>query len=546
MKKMKLLSLGLAMVLFMTQPAYANLITPFGGNGQTQTAPGIQMQQPGAQMSTQVQTGVQAQPGAQMQQTGVQVQQPAAQTTDTQMQAGSQEGPKDPASLAAQQQQLQYSGGPGAYEQSVSQVIQPSASYSTKEAVQQSQSVPGSMAPGNIMQQATVGDSAQQSAATAAQVAAIQKPVVSSEAAVLYDVTHNKILFEKNGDKKLYPASTTKLMTALLVLEKANLTDMVTFSEKAVTNLESGAVTLGLKAGDKVSVKDSLYGMMLKSANEVANGLAEHVGGSISGFADMMNTKAVSLGCTGTHFVNPNGLNDSNHYTTAQDMAKIAAAAFANPKLCEITSTREYTFPATKGAAARKVTMGHKMLYPTDSRYYPGIVGGKTGYTSLAGNTLVTCVEKDGVRMIAVVLKSKSTHYQDTKAMLDYGYAVEKAGSCAGSTSGQFGTSTHHRWVADGNTWRFVLADGTILSNCFVRIDGTEYAFDTEGRMVTGWRSLLGNWHCFDANGSMVKNAWRQDAGKWFYLGADGVMMKNAWINNQYYVGADGVWVQNQ
>ena len=174
----------------------------------------------------------------------------------------------------------------------------------------------------------------QVSAAAKAAADAITKPEITSEAGILYDVTNGRVLFEKNADEKLAPASTTKLMTALLVLEKSKLDDKVTFSKTAVTNLESGAVKIGLVEGDQVSVKDCLYGLLLKSANEVANGLAEHVSGSISAFADLMNAKAKELGCTNTHFVNPNGLNSDQQYTTCRDMAKIAAAAFANQTLC--------------------------------------------------------------------------------------------------------------------------------------------------------------------------------------------------------------------
>nr|WP_243106284.1 D-alanyl-D-alanine carboxypeptidase family protein [Clostridium sp. OF09-10] len=292
----------------------------------------------------------------------------------------------------------------------------------------------------------------QVSAAAKAAADSITKPEITSEAGILYDVTNGRVLFEKNADEKLAPASTTKLMTALLVLEKSKLDDKVTFSKTAVTNLESGAVKIGLVEGDQVSVKDCLYGLLLKSANEVANGLAEHVSGSISAFADLMNARAKELGCTNTHFVNPNGLNSDQQYTTCRDMAKIAAAAFANQTLCQIDSTLSYKFPATKAAAARTITPGHKMLYPNDSRYYAGIVGGKTGYTSKAGNTLVTCVEKDGVRMVAVILKSKSTHYADTKKMLDYGYQyvnTEKGNTTGNSTTTTAKQETAGKWVQD-------------------------------------------------------------------------------------------------
>ena len=459
------------------------------------------------------------------------------------------------------------SAGPGAV-QIVDQVMKPSATYSTKEAVQvKTQSSTGTQnGPGAAQSTTSTTTSTAAGSIDSSAAASVTAPTISAQGAALYDVTHNVFLYEKNGDTKYYPASITKLMTALLVLENANLTDTVTFSQNAVTNLESGAVTLALKEGDQVSVKDCLYGLLLKSANEVANGLAEHVGGSISGFAAMMNAKAAALGCANTNFVNPNGLNNSHHYTTAHDMALIAKAAFANEKLCEIASTTSYKFPATKVAGERTITMGHKMLYPSDSRYYDGIIGGKTGYTSLAGNTLVTCVEKDGVRMVAVILKSSGTHYTDTKALLDYGYALNSAGAIK-SASGTTGsvdmsagpgavsastattttttTTAYHKWIADGSDWRFELADGTRLSNCFVTVDGKDYAFDTSGKMVTGWLTLGTNWHFFSNSGSMIKSDWRKDGDYWFYLGADGAMMRNAWIDNQYYVGEDGVWIES-
>lgn len=423
------------------------------------------------------------------------------------------------------------------------QAITSAGTYSTKEPVylEKKETEPAVTPLGPGYEQPTEAAVPETSAAEE-KSAEIAAPEIAAEAGILYDVTNDKVLYEKNADTKLYPASITKLMTALVVLEHAGMDETVTFSKTAVTNLESGAVTLKLAEGDQVSVKDCLYGLLLKSANEVANGLAEHVGGSVSGFADLMNAKAAALGCTGTHFVNPNGLNDPEHYTTARDMAKIAKAAFANPTLCQIDATLSYTFPATKNAAAQTITPGHKMLYSTDSRYYEGIVGGKTGYTSLAGNTLVTCVEKNGVRLIAVVLKAKSTQYTDTKSMLDYGYALHAAGLAG--TDGK--TASYHKWILDGDTWRFELADGTRIAGCLVTIDGVDYAFNVEGRMLTGWQYISGSWYCFKDSGAMVRNGWMTDAGKWFYLGADGRMVKNAWIDNQYYVGDDGVWVQSQ
>lgn len=259
---------------------------------------------------------------------------------------------------------------------------------------------------------------------------ALAKPVISAEGAALYNVTSGEFLFEKNADRQFYPASITKIMTALLVLERSSQSDTVVFTESATANLESGAVSLNLTAGDQISVRDCLYALLLKSANEVANGLAEHVSGSVPAFAELMNARARELGCTGTNFVNPNGLTNAKHLTTPHDMALIARACFEREDFREIERSTVYHFPAShKRPEGTTIVMGHKMIAPGGSLYYPGILGGKTGYTSAAGNTLVTCAERNGVRLIAVVMKSRSTHYTDTKALLDYGFAEAGSGN---------------------------------------------------------------------------------------------------------------------
>ena len=514
-------------------------------NGVSQEAPG-QAQHGTAAGSDQQPGGTQAQPGISQNEPG----QP--QTNP------SQEFPGAAGSQGSQETQAEPGFGLEPGNQAQTGYLTSSASYSTKEPVITGKAQePGSAVepgvgqePGSIKEPgASQGTNDGQNTGTGLSAGSgqngtsgqIEIPVVSAQGAVLYDVTHDKILFEKNADTKFFPASITKLMTALLVLEHSNLNETVTFSKSAVTNLESGAVTLKLVEGDKVSVKDCMYGLLLKSANEVANGLAEHVAGSVPKFADMMNAKAKELGCTNTNFVNPNGLNDPNHYTTPRDMVKIAKAAFDNKTLCEIDSTLSYQFPATKNVSqVRTLTPGHKMFYPSDSRYYEGIVGGKTGYTSLAGNTLVTCVEKDGVRMIAVIMKAKSTQYVDTKVILDYGYALNASGNVTGNSA----AANYNRWIQDGGVWRFELADGTQIKNVCVTIDGADYVFDAEGKMLTGWQYLNNTWYCFKTSGAMVKNGWMQDQNKWFYLGADGRMVTNTTIDGKYFVGADGIWVQ--
>ncbi len=258
-----------------------------------------------------------------------------------------------------------------------------------------------------------------------------------SEAGIVMDLDSGAVLFAQNIHVQEYPASITKLLTALVVVENASMDEQVTFSHDAVYNVESGSGNkLQLEEGDVLSVKDCLYVMLLQSSNQAANALAEHVGGSREAFADMMNEKAASLGCRESHFVNPSGLNDPEQLTSAYDMAQIGAAVFGNPALLEICSTTSATLPPTiNNPNGRTYSMEHKLVVTGDSsdeNYYPSAVAGKTGYTSLAGQTLVTYAEQDGRRQVAVTLKStQRTHYSDTKTILDFGFARFKNVSVA-------------------------------------------------------------------------------------------------------------------
>lgn len=414
----------------------------------------------------------------------------------------------------------------------------------------------------------------------------ITKPNVSSEGAVLMDAATGQVLFGKNENQQFYPASITKVMTALLVLEHCSLNDIVTFSASATTNLESGAAALGIVEGDQLTVEQCLYGLLLKSANEIGNGLAEHVAGSVSAFADMMNEKARSLGCKNTNFKNPHGLNNPEHKTTPYDMALIMRAALQNETFRKIDSTTSYKFPATKNAEARTITMGHKMLYPSDSRYYDGIIGGKTGYTSKAGNTLVTGAEKNGVRLVAVIMKSQSTHYADTKAMLDYGFAYYQqltghaagsvalpdtggatnalegpSGAAAGTTAAatesaaaettapaaeNTASASQTGWVQDSTGWYYIKDDGTLAASEWLTLDGYDYWFDSSEYMATGWRQFTnGAWYYFRPNnGTMARNRWIEDGGAWYYLGDDGVLLTNTTTPDGYQVDENGIWIQ--
>lgn len=246
---------------------------------------------------------------------------------------------------------------------------------------------------------------------------------IEADGGILIDADTGTILYEKNSRQPYYPASITKLLTAQVVLDRCKLDETVEFSRNAVYNVEQGSKSLSMDTGDKMSVKDCLYGLILHSANEMANALAEHTAGSMEEFARLMNEKARELGCTGSNFVNPSGLNDPNHDTTAYDMALIAKSALNYPELVEIMGTRFYKIPPSKKAPeGQNISPGHKMLKKNNSTYDPTVFGGKTGYTSLAGNTLVTYAKKDDMTLIAVILNGHQTHYTDTKRLLQFGF----------------------------------------------------------------------------------------------------------------------------
>lgn len=304
---------------------------------------------------------------------------------------------------------------------------------------------------------------------------------------------------------------------------------------------------------DQLTVEQSLYGFILKSANEIGNGLAEHISGSNTAFAAKMNERAKQLGCQNTNFANPHGLNNTEHKTTPYDMAMIAREAFKHEAFRKIDTTLTYQFPATKKSAARTITMGHKMMYPSDARYYEGIIGGKTGYTSKAGNTLVTGAERNGVQLIVVIMKSNSTHYTDTKALLDYGfenYEVLTGNSASNKTNtagpDEASQAAASKWYQDSTGWYYIKSDGRKARNEWLTDNGDDYWFDSNEYMATGWRQFHnGTWYYFKGYGAMAKNYWVETEGAWFYLGDNGVMLTNAQTPDGHQVNEFGVWIQN-
>lgn len=255
-----------------------------------------------------------------------------------------------------------------------------------------------------------------------ADVTVFAAPTVKSDSVVVINKQTGEILFEKNCDQKMYPASTTKLMTGLLGAEKGVMTQYVKMSYNSIWGFDRDSSHIALDVNEEVRFEQLMYGLMLASGNECAMGIAETIAGSTDAFVKMMNDRARELGATGTHFANPHGLHDDAHYTTARDMALIARAAISNAKLLEIMSTTQYTIPPTnKQANERVFNNTHKMLEGREY-YYNGVVCGKTGWTPEAGNCLVTYAKRNGIELIVAVFGGKSAAgcCTDTANLLDY------------------------------------------------------------------------------------------------------------------------------
>lgn len=249
-------------------------------------------------------------------------------------------------------------------------------------------------------------------------------PDIVGECAILIEPNTGTVLYEKDPNKKMYPASITKIMTALLTLEHCDMNETVVYSKKNIESLTAEDSNIQCKVGEKMKVKDCLYALMLSSANEAATALAEHISGNTEEFAKLMNARAKKAGAKNTHFANPNGLHNENHYVTAYDMAMIMKDAIKYPAFLDIIHSTTYTIPANnKRTEPFTSYQRHMMIYPTSQYYDADVIGGKTGYTDQAGKTLVTYAKRGDVSLISVVLKSNGdVVFEDTKKLLDYGF----------------------------------------------------------------------------------------------------------------------------
>ncbi|MCH5266700.1 MAG: D-alanyl-D-alanine carboxypeptidase [Lachnospiraceae bacterium] len=238
--------------------------------------------------------------------------------------------------------------------------------------------------------------------------------------ACLLDADSGRVLFQKNADKKLPMASTTKIMTCIIALEQGNLKDTVTFSSYAASMPD---VQLNARSGESFLLKDLLYSLMLESHNDTAVAIAEHIGGSVEGFAEKMNQKAAELGLTNTHFVTPNGLDADGHYTTAKELCLIAAYAVQNETFCKIIRTKSHSFSSKNKRRTFRAT--NKDAFLTS---YSGAIGIKTGFTGDAGYCFCGAARRNGITLISSVLASgwpphKTYKWADTRKLMNYGFA---------------------------------------------------------------------------------------------------------------------------
>lgn len=250
---------------------------------------------------------------------------------------------------------------------------------------------------------------------------------ISSQAAILIDNKTNRILYDKNANERMFPASTTKILTAILVLENCSLDEIVTASYDAIMSIPNGYVTANIQGEEQFTVEQLLQLLLVHSANDAANVLAEHVGGSIESFVSMMNTKVNELKLSNTHFTNTYGLQDNNHYTTAYDLSLIMQYCLKNDTFRKLAGSASCSISATNKSGIRYYTSTNDLLVPDNPLYYSYVTVGKTGFTTEAGQCLVSCAYRNDIELICVVLGGStvngvSSRFSDSTTLYEYGF----------------------------------------------------------------------------------------------------------------------------
>lgn len=397
------------------------------------------------------------------------------------------------------------------------------------------------------------------------------KPSISAPAALVVNATTRQIYYSKGGLNPYYPAALTTLVTASLLLTYKKLDDVLAVSHTAVTGLESGATTAGLKAGDVITVRDALGAMIVKSCCDVANVAAENVAGSIPNFVALMNQVVKNWGCVATNFTNPTGLNDNAQVTNTYDAAIIMDKVTQDPSIKLMLQQQTYVIPVRTHMAAKTLTTKNQLLIKGNKNYYNGIAS-KLGYTSKAKYTVASQLDYNGQRLIAIVLKANGSQFTDTTKLLNFGKvasleaasggaaynsvlsvannvstqamaaaniaATTNVTAAAATTSANSAVSsssllantgdTAGTWQKDAKGWYFLKANGQSAANEWIKKSGKVYCVDSAGYMITGWRQMSnGEMYYFDPNtGELRFNTWVNVSTGAYYLQADGTLAK--------------------
>lgn len=251
---------------------------------------------------------------------------------------------------------------------------------------------------------------------------AMPTPQITADGAILIEPSTQTVLYDKNGDTRFYPASTTKILTCLLLLEAVSPSDILTKTANSLKNVPSDSSHIGLGVGDQYSYLDGVHAILLESDNFVAYDMAVNDAGSIEAFAQKMNDRAARLGATSSHFVNPHGYHTSSHYTTPHDLALIAKAAFSNPTLVKIAGTPNYNFTVLNTAQKLALTHTSELLHKTSDYYNPHVIASKTGFHTPAGRVLVAKAHYNGIDLIGVVMKTEAPNqFADMNTLFSFG-----------------------------------------------------------------------------------------------------------------------------
>lgn len=403
-----------------------------------------------------------------------------------------------------------------------------------------------------------------------------QKPVIKAPAAIVVNATTKQIYYSKDGFGLYAPAALTNLVTAYILLSNKGLEELLPVSYTAVTGLESGASTAGLKAGDTISVRDAIAAMFVQSCCDVSNVVAENISGNIASFVALMNQTIKSWGCLHTNFANPTGLNHDAQVTTVYDMAIIMDKVSSNPHLKTFLSLTSYTLPATASRGAKQLTSKNNLMKPGNSSYYAGLGASRMGYTSKAKYTVASQLDYNGNRIVSVVLKANGSQFTDTIKLLNYAKVASIEAANNGSsaimnnklnqvysslnvnisntnTNTNVNTNVNNNvntnvqnttvsnnvpntaqnntlgtWLQDGRGWYFKKQNGQIAKNEWIQENGKQYCVDENGYMITGWREFTnGNLYYFDpSSGEFRYNTWVNVSTGSYYLQADGSLAR--------------------